>query len=135
MNQAPSENVVFFDGVCNLCNRSVDFLMRIDREERLKFASLQGETAQKRLPPDALLLSTIVMTTNDEPRLFKKSEAVLKALEIVGGPWSLLVVFRLIPVEIRDGIYDWVAQNRYKWFGQRDICRFPTPAERARFLP
>jgi len=129
--------VLFFDGVCNLCNASVDRLMRIDRRRRLRFASLQGPTAQRLLAgtavahgaeePDSLVLL-------DQGRVFVRSTAALRALVRVGGGWRLAAALLLVPRPLRDAVYRWVARHRYRWFGRRETCRLPTPDEAERLL-
>jgi predicted DCC family thiol-disulfide oxidoreductase YuxK len=124
--------ILFFDGVCNLCNASVDFLMRHDRSRRLRFAPLQGETAARRVPA-ALEVSSVALWAGG--RLFRESGAALRALALMGGPWRLVLALLVIPPFLRDGAYEWIARNRYRWFGERKACRMPTAAERDRFLP
>ncbi len=125
---APSQDtpVVFFDGICGLCNRLLDLLIRADKHGRFRFSPLQGRTA------DALLGGTrdhdsIVLWDNGN--LFKKSQAVRRIAERLGFPWKFLSYL------LWDGLYDIVAVNRYRLFGKRETCRVPTPSERARFLP
>jgi predicted DCC family thiol-disulfide oxidoreductase YuxK len=126
--------VVYFDGVCGLCNRFVDFGVRFDRQRRLRFAPIQGETAAQRLRSDlATDPTTIVLEENGNLRF--RSDAILRILHHLGGGWRLLGVLRIIPRPLRDVIYDWIARNRYSWFGKRDTCRLPTPEERDAFLP
>lgn len=141
------ERIVFFDGECNLCNRSVDFLLRHDRDRRLRFASLQSESARAilaRSGMDILALaphedrggtgdpSTIVFVDGD--RLHVKSGAALRILAAIGWPWRALGAFLIVPRPLRDAVYDWIARNRFQWFGRRDTCRIPTPEERSLFL-
>lgn len=126
--------ILFFDGHCNLCNRSVDFVLRHDRRHRLKVASLQGETAQKELSDDLRgALDTLVLKVDGQ--IYTQSSGALRTAGLLGFPWSLARIFLLVPRFIRDGIYNWVSRNRLRWFGQRDTCRMPTPEERIRFLP
>ena len=126
--------IVFFDGECNLCNSTVDFLVRRDRGHNLRFASLQGETARKILPPGVReSLDTVVLWREGE--LFRKSSAALRALAACGGLWFGAKVFLLVPRSLRDLIYDIVARNRFRWFGRRETCRIPTAAEREVLLP
>jgi predicted DCC family thiol-disulfide oxidoreductase YuxK len=126
--------IVFFDGVCGLCNRSVDRLIRWDRGHVLRFAPLQGHTAAKLLPPERIIdLDSFVLL--DEAGMHMRSTAVLRALEHLGGPWRAIILLRVIPGFVRDAVYSWVARNRYRWYGQRAQCRLPTPLEAARFLP
>lgn len=126
--------IVFFDGVCGLCNRSVDFLIRADRKGRLRFSPLQGESAGATLPANRLEdLNTIIY--QDERGLHYESDAILRILLRVGGCWKLAVVAFMVPRFVRNAIYRWISRNRYRWFGKKETCRLPTPAERSRFLP
>lgn len=128
------EEIVYFDGVCNLCNRFVDVLIRHDRHRRYRFASLQGETARRRLPPALIApnLETIVLEKSGELRFH--SDAALAILSGLGGAWRLAGGLRVFPRALRDWVYDWIARNRFGWFGQRDTCRVPTIEERSLFL-
>lgn len=127
--------VVYFDGVCNLCNRLVDFVIRHDRKRRYyRFASLQGETASRRLPP-ALIgpdLETIVLEQGGELRF--RSDAILAILSGLGGAWRMAGALRIVPRPLRDWVYRWIAQNRFKWFGERESCRLASADERSLFL-
>jgi predicted DCC family thiol-disulfide oxidoreductase YuxK len=128
------EQIVFFDGECNLCNSTVDFFIRLDGGRRLHFASLQGETARKILPERVRSgLDTVVLWR--EGNLYKKSGAVLRALVACGGIWIFAGIFLLVPWFVRDFFYDVIAKNRFKWFGRRESCRLPTPEERHVLLP
>lgn len=128
--------ILCFDGVCGLCNATIDFLLRRDRDERILFAPLQGETAQRLLPdPRDRQLDTVVLI---EPngRVSKYSGAIARTLSYLPQPWRLLGgLLWVVPPPIRNLGYRIVAGNRYRWFGQKETCRMPTPAERARLLP
>ena len=125
--------VVFFDGVCNLCQRSVRYLLKHDKNKRLKFASLQGQYAKKTLPPEDLNhLESIVLY--DGNALYKKSTAILKLCKVLGGGHKLLLVGYLLPKFLRDGLYGFIAKNRYRWFGQQEHCMVPTKDIQDRFL-
>jgi predicted DCC family thiol-disulfide oxidoreductase YuxK len=131
--QSHQQHIVFFDGVCSLCNRAVDFFVRHDKKNTLLFAPLQGTTAEQLLPAGKTAsLNTIVYYSHGQ--LSHRSNAVLNMLWDMGGWWKLFIVLRLIPTFIRDFVYDWISANRYKWFGKKESCRIPTAAERARFL-
>jgi predicted DCC family thiol-disulfide oxidoreductase YuxK len=126
-------SVVFFDGVCNLCNRIVDFLIRRDKKHVLRYAQLQGTSAAALL--DAKMVSDLPSVAFlDKTGAYQRSNAVLRAAAKLGGIWSLAKWLLIIPRPIRDAVYDWIARNRYKWFGKRDSCRLPTPEERSMFL-
>jgi predicted DCC family thiol-disulfide oxidoreductase YuxK len=135
--------VLFFDGTCVLCNGLADFILRVDRKERLGLATLQGLTAAQVLEADEPRasaqpsrhpdLGSVVLW--EYGRVYRKSEAVIHAAQILGGGFRFMVLLRLIPRTLRDLAYDVVARNRLRWFGQRSDCRVPTSAERARFFP
>lgn len=127
--------VVFFDGVCGLCNRSVNFLISIDRHKRLRYAPLQGETAAEKLPEDLRTdLSTMILF--DSRGISRKSTAVARALMHVGGLWSLLGgLLWVIPAPLRNFGYSTVACNRYRIWGKHETCRLPRPGEQELFLP
>ena len=135
-------NVLFFDGVCGLCNRSVDFVLSRDRRGAIRFAPLQGETAKLRpnaecREPKAVgsNFSTVVWS-DARGREFLRSAAVVRILWQLGGVWWLIGwLLWLIPRPLRDVGYRLVAAKRYRWFGKKETCRLPSPAERERFLP
>ena len=127
--------LLLFDGVCNLCNGSVLWVIRRDPAGRFRFASLQSEVgrqllAEAGLPPSAL--STVVLYADG--RFYTRSDAALGVLARLGSPWSWLAVFRLVPRALRNRLYDWIAGNRYRWFGKKESCMIPTPELRNRFL-
>ncbi|MDC0106512.1 DCC1-like thiol-disulfide oxidoreductase family protein [bacterium] len=126
---------VFFDGVCNLCNRSVNFLISKDKKEVLKFASLQSEYAQNTIPKELLNrenLDTIIVYSDGQ--FYDRSNAVLKLCKILGGGFYVFLIGYLIPRFIRDGLYRFIANNRYRWFGKKLQCRIPTVDLKDRFL-
>ena len=126
--------IVYFDGVCGICNFFVDFLIRWDKNNRLLFAPLQGETAVKNLGVDPNQeFDTVVF--NDKGKLYYKSSAAIRILAVLGGGWKLLWIFLIVPSFIRDFVYDLIANNRYKLFGKKEACRIPSKEERKKFLP
>jgi len=128
--------VLLFDGVCNLCNGAVAFVIRRDPRARLRFAPLQSPAA------DALLASLGVARDRlpdsfvlvEDGRVHVRSTAALRVARRLRFPWPLLAVFLLVPRWLRDPVYDLVARNRYRWFGRREACMVPTAELRARFL-
>jgi len=135
MPDITSKYIVLFDGVCNLCNRSVQFIIRRDRKKKFLFGSLQGKTGQGylrkyHLPTDQFHSFMLI----EGNVLYTRSTAVLRMCKHLGRGWQLLYVFIYIPQPIRDGVYSLIASNRYKLFGKKDQCRVPTPQERDRFL-
>ena len=130
-----SHAVVVFDGECAFCNRWVDFLLRFDHRDVFRFAARQTDSGARFLRraglPDAGV-GSIVLVEGGLVRV--RSAAVLRMLALLGFPFSLAAIFRLIPSAPRDVMYDWFARNRLKWFGRRQTCRFPSSSERHRFL-
>jgi predicted DCC family thiol-disulfide oxidoreductase YuxK len=127
--------VIFFDGVCGICNRFIDFVIARDRAAIFRFAPLQGETARERLPEaDLRDLNTMILW--EEQGVFRKSTAAARILIRLGGVWRVIgTALKLVPRPLRDAGYSLVARYRYWIFGKKETCRIPTPAERARFLP
>lgn len=133
--ERPRQAVVIFDGECVFCNRWVDFLLRFDRHDVFRFAARQtgpGASFMRRagLPECGPGSITLV----EDGAVLLRSAAVLRMLDLLGFPFSLAAVCRLIPSTPRDSIYEWFARNRLKWFGRRPTCRLPSEAERHRFL-
>ena len=126
--------ILFFDGVCGLCNRCVDFSLKHDPHGKVLFAPLQGKTAGEILSEsDVENLDTVIFYENGI--LHRRSTAIVKLLSAVGGFWSVLAwLLWLIPRPLRNFGYRITAKNRYRFFGQKETCRLPTPAERERFL-
>lgn len=127
--------VVLFDGVCNLCNSSVNWIIDHDKEGKFKFASLQsvyGQNVVKQFNLTGEYMDTVLLL--DDDKLYKRSEAVLRIAKHIGGIHTLAYVFIIIPAFVRDMFYNFVARNRYRWFGKQDACRIPTPELKAKFL-
>jgi predicted DCC family thiol-disulfide oxidoreductase YuxK len=127
--------ILLFDGVCNLCNASVQFVLKRDRQGQFRFASLQSEAAQELLrqfPEAPAGINTVVLIENGQ--LYTKSDAALRAAKRLPGPWPLLYGFILLPRPLRNLVYDWIARNRYRWFGKEDQCMLPRPEWKDRFL-
>lgn len=127
--------ILLFDGVCNLCNGSVLWVIRHDTNGKFRFTSLQSETGQQLLEEAGLPareMDTVVL--HDQGGFFTRSDAALGVLQRLGGVWSWVSILRIIPRPVRDRIYNWIARNRYRWFGKKDSCMIPTPELRSRFL-
>jgi len=127
--------IIFFDGVCAMCNTFVNLALRIDRHELFLFAPLQGTTARELLPPLSDDPRDWSMIYLDERGMHDQLDASLEVYRRLGLPWSVLSLARYIPRAIRTPLYRIIARNRYRWFGRREVCRIPTAAERQRFLP
>ncbi len=128
--------VLFFDGYCTLCNGFIDWMMRHDRNAHIKYASLQGVSAQSLLSPELTSqnhLETIVYLRDGE--VYDRSTAVFKSIADLGGVWRLAALGLVIPRFVRDPLYSLMAKSRYILFGRRQACRIPTPEEKDRILP
>ncbi len=127
--------IILFDGVCNLCNGAVQYVIKHDREGIFRFASLQGEHGQRLLKQHnlpAAELSTFVLIKDG--KAFTKSTAALLVAKQLNGVVKSLYIFRAIPAFVRDAVYNFIARNRYRLFGRKDSCMIPSPELRARFL-
>ena len=132
--------IVFYDGVCGLCNRLTQFLLQRDRHDRLRFASLQSDFAAQVLQrhgadPKDLDTVYVVMDYNEpNEELLARSDAILELGKEIGGIWSIAGLGKAVPKALRDWIYKQVARNRYRVFGKSDSCMMPDPKYRAKFL-
>lgn len=127
--------IILFDGVCNFCNASVNFIMDRDKKSKFKFAALQsdpGEALQKKFSLDPKDLSSFILIEQD--KYYKKTTAALRVAKELGYPWNIAYVFIIVPPFIRNIAYSIIAKYRYKWFGKKDACRIPSPEEREKFL-
>lgn len=127
--------VILFDGVCNFCNGSVNFTIKRDKHKTIKFAPLQSDIGkalvkQYGLPENEMRSFLFI----ENGKLYNKSTAALRVSRHLKGLWPLFYGFIIVPPFIRNAVYDLIARNRYKWFGQKDECMVPTPDVRARFL-
>ena len=131
----PDASIILFDGVCNFCNSAVNFAIKRDKKNHLKFTPLQSDVAQKLLFDNNLRLDdlrTFVLIENS--KIYTQSTAALRVFRQLDGLWPLMYGFMIVPRFIRDGIYNWISKNRYRWFGKKETCMIPTAGVRARFL-
>lgn len=129
------KNIVFFDSECVLCGNLLKLLLRIDKDEKLSFASLQSEFAADLLPSEFVQKANYkTVAFIKEGQVYFYSDAVMKIFSIIGFPWSLINVGYLLPKKWRDAIYMKVSNNRYSWFGKSDTCLFPDGKLRDRFV-
>jgi predicted DCC family thiol-disulfide oxidoreductase YuxK len=129
------QHIILYDGVCNLCNSSVQFVIKHDRRGFFRFASLQSEMAATLLPTTADQrepLASVVYIFDGQ--VYTKSTAALKIARHLDGLWPALYIFIAVPKFIRDAVYNWIARNRYRWFGKQETCWMPTPELKHRFL-
>ena len=137
IHQLPKhKKIILFDGVCNLCNSSINYVIDHDVDDVFRFVALQsalGQEIQQYLGIPEQNLDSIILYIPTEA-YFVKSTAALKILQNFKGIWKLAKVFFIIPEFIRNAVYDFIAKNRYKWYGKQEACRVPTPELKAKFL-
>lgn len=127
--------IILFDGVCNFCNGAVNFVIKRDKKASVKFAALQSDAGQRILKQHYLPtgnMQTFIFIENN--KVYSRSTAALKVCRHLKGLWPLCYGLIIVPAFIRDGLYNWIAKNRYKWFGHKQQCMIPTPEVKARFL-
>ena len=135
MNNFNDKSIILFDGVCNLCNSSVNFIIKHDKKKHFLFASLQSDAAKEILlqfPTKKLTLDSILLIEGKD--IYEKSSAALKISKHLSNGFHLLNYFIIIPLFIRDLVYNLISKNRYKWFGRKDKCMIPTEEVKSRFL-
>ncbi len=128
--------IVLFDGVCNLCNGAVNFIIAHDKKDVFRYASLQSEIGKKLTSERGLDPNEIDSILLIEPgkAYYRKSTAALKISEDLSGGYKLLKIFLLLPASLRDRVYDFIASHRYKWFGKKEECMIPSPELKSKFL-
>jgi predicted DCC family thiol-disulfide oxidoreductase YuxK len=127
--------VILFDGVCNLCNSSVQFVLKRDKQDVFRFASLQSEVAEqllKQYQHPVSQLNTFILIENG--KVYSRSTAALRVFKKLAGLWPLLYVFIIVPPFIRNAVYNFIASHRYKWFGKKEECWIPSPYVKNKFL-
>ena len=130
------KKLILFDGVCNLCDASVQFIIKHDKKDIFRFATLQGEIGQKVIEHfkiDTHKTDSILLYS-EENGISYKSTAALKVASKLGFPINLLAFFLIVPAFIRNWVYDYIAKNRYQWYGKKEACMIPTPELKSKFL-
>ncbi|MDP5198926.1 thiol-disulfide oxidoreductase DCC family protein [Flavobacterium sp. DG2-3] len=133
---AKNKKIILFDGVCNLCSSAVQFIIKHDKKDIFRFVALQSElgiSICKHLGISFSKMDSIILY-NPGTAYFYKSSAVIEIAKNFGGLWKLTPIFRIVPIFISDRIYDYVAKNRYNWYGKKESCMIPTPELKAKFL-
>ena len=127
--------IILFDGVCNFCNGAINFVLKYDKKGVFRFAPLQSEAGQKLLQEYSLATKDFdSFVLIDSGKVYKKSAASLRVMNKLPWYWKEAQILRIIPTALRDAIYDFIAKNRYKWFGKKEACMVPTLEIRSRFL-
>ncbi len=135
MIKKDQKTIILFDGICNLCNGSVQFILKRDKNEKFLFASLQSDASKNIL----LQYNVKKITANsiliiEDGQVYDKSTAVLKISRHLNWPWTMFSIALQLPLSIRDKVYDFIARNRYKWFGKKDSCTMMIPEYKNRFI-
>lgn len=138
IEKVPSgKQLILFDGVCNLCNSSVLYVIRRDKKNKFMFAPLQSQIGQSLINEfniDTVKTDSILLYQPIERRIYHKSSAALHIARSLSFPVNLLAIFFVVPTFIRNWVYNYIAKNRYKWFGKKDSCMIPTPELKAKFI-
>ena len=131
-----NKKIILFDGVCNLCNSSVQYIIKHDKKDIFRFVSLQSEVGQKILKHIGISENSLDSIVLYEPgkAYYLKSNAALQVAKSLGGIFTYSTLFKIIPTSLRDIIYDFIAKNRYKWYGKQESCMLPTKELRDKFL-
>ncbi|MDQ2863749.1 MAG: thiol-disulfide oxidoreductase DCC family protein [Bacteroidota bacterium] len=130
-----THSIILFDGVCNLCNGAVQFVIKRDKKNQFLFASLQSVEGRKILTENNLSsdkLYSIILV--EDGKIYDRSTAALRVVKKLGGFWQFFYGFIIVPEFIRNGVYNFIAKNRYRWFGRKDECMIPTPELKSKFL-
>lgn len=128
------KRILLFDGECNFCDASVQFIIKLDPKALFQFASLQSEVGRALLKEYDVPENTDSIVFIEDDQHFTESTAALKITRNLSGLWKLFYVFVVVPKPVRDLVYRWIAKNRYKWFGKKQECMLPSPEQRKRFL-
>ena len=130
-----AKDIILFDGVCNLCNGAINFIIKHDPKDNYRFAALESDIAQELLAKheiDNAKIDSIVLIRNEHA--YTKAGAALRIAKKMSGAWPLLYGLSIVPKFIADSLYDFIARNRYKWFGKKNSCMIPTPELKQKFL-
>ncbi|MBA6154165.1 thiol-disulfide oxidoreductase DCC family protein [Gelidibacter maritimus] len=131
-----NKKLILFDGVCNLCDASVQYVIKHDKDDVFRYTTLQGEVGQaviKKFNVDTNKMDSILLYSSEDGISYKSS-AALKIASKLGFPRNLMTVFLIVPAFIRNWVYDFIAKNRYKWYGKKEACMIPTKELRSKFL-
>lgn len=130
-----TKKIILFDGVCNLCNGAITFIIQRDKKDIFRYAPLQSEIGKELAAKhhiDLDKVDSIILVTED--KAYAKSTAALRIAKQLSAGWPLLAMFLILPRFLRDAVYDFIARNRYKWFGKKEACMIPTPELKSKFL-
>ncbi|MEP0265142.1 thiol-disulfide oxidoreductase DCC family protein [Dokdonia sp.] len=135
MELPKDKKIILFDGVCNLCNTSIIFVIKHDPKDLFRFAPLQSDLGKALISKhdiDSTKVDSIILV--DQEKAYTKSSAALRIARHLSGGYSFLAIFLIFPAFLRNVVYDYIARNRYKWYGKKESCMIPTPELKAKFL-
>jgi len=124
-----SKPLILVDGYCNLCNGTVRFMQKRDKNSHFQFAALQSELGKKMIKKYQIPDETDSVVLILENRAFLKSDVIIKSSDFLLYPWKMIKAFTIIPKSLRDKLYDFIARNRYKWFGKKQVCEYYSPVK------
>ena len=130
--KADTKQLILFDGVCNFCNSTINFIIKKDQKDQFRFASLQSKLGQTFVDKLPSYTDSIIYIRNNQ--ILLKSMAAVYIAKDLGYPYRLLTIFRLIPTSWRDKFYDYIAKNRYRWFGKKEQCEIPSEQSREKCI-
>lgn len=135
-NLPPNKKIILFDGVCNLCNSAVQFIIARDKKDVFRFVALQSDLGQQIIAHIGMNTQNIDSIILYEPGIayYYQSDAALEIAKSLGGIFYFAGIFNIFPITLRNILYDYVARNRYLWYGKRESCMLPTPELKAKFL-
>lgn len=135
MSRQKPDRIILFDGVCNLCNSSVQFVIKRDPNMLFRYAALQGGFSRRKLAEfNEIESDSKSVVFIDDDKIYFKSDAILRIAGYLTGAWPLMKAFLIFPRFIRDGLYDFIGRNRYKWFGRQESCMIPDPKLKELFM-
>jgi predicted DCC family thiol-disulfide oxidoreductase YuxK len=136
INLPKHKKLILFDGVCNLCDASVQYIIKHDNKDIFRYTALQSEVGQEIINKFNIDISKTdsILLYSEEKGISYKSTAALKIASNLGFPINIMVIFLIVPAFIRNWVYDFIAKNRYNWYGKKDECMIPTPELKSKFL-
>ena len=126
--------IILFDGLCNLCSGTVDFLLKHDRKKQFRFASLQSNAGKLLIQKFQISTETDSVILIKSNKIYIESDAIIEISKMLNYPWKLGIIGKIFPEKIRDGLYRIISKNRYRWFGKKEICRIPNSVEKSLFI-
>jgi predicted DCC family thiol-disulfide oxidoreductase YuxK len=128
-----NQPIVLFDGVCKLCSQSINFILKFDKKKQFRFIALQTEAGKKLVKKFAIPAETDSVILVYKNQAFIESDAAIKITCLLSFPWTIAIIFKILPLKFRNSIYRWIAKNRYNWFGKNNNCRIPSDKEKLFF--